>query len=465
MEVSVKENWTRIIEFLKDNFDILDILFRTWILPLEVISESDSEVVIAIDESKQGDIKGIIDKKYRIPMQTSIEAITGKKVDISFVSKGVSTREADEGVSSYYNAEDQKTKSLEEKYPFLKSGHSFDNFVVSSSNQLAHAAAVAVAENPNGQIYNPLFLYSGPGLGKTHLMHSISRHIIEHHPEYKLMYTTSENFTNDVVDSLRDNKYNKTAMSNLRDKYRNVDVLLIDDIQFIIDKESTLKEFFHTFEALFQTGKQLVISSDKPPSEMDKLDDRYKTRFSSGLPVDIQPPDYETAMAILRIKQDNSDIKLADEILGYIATNARNSIRELEGAYNRVTLFSRMSAGPGIEITMDMAEEALKDFISDENSVQLSAENIIDIVCNHFNVDKDLLLSERRTDEIAYPRQICMYLCSEYTSLTQQVIAEKLHRKNHTTVNHAVKKIKSDLSVDKELQATISMLKKKLNIK
>ena len=164
-------------------------------------------------------------------------------------------------------------------------------------------------------------------------------------------------------------------------------------------------------------------------------------------------------------KQDNSDIKLADAILGYIATNARNSIRELEGAYNRVTLFSRMSAGPGIEITMDMAEEALKDFISDENSVQLSAENIIDIVCNHFNVDKDLLLSERRTDEIAYPRQICMYLCSEYTSLTQQVIAEKLHRKNHTTVNHAVKKIKSDLSVDKELQATISMLKKKLNIK
>ena len=239
---------------------------------------------------------------------------------------------------------------------------------------------------------------------------------------------------------------------------------MIDDIQFIIDKESTLKEFFHTFEALFQTGKQLVISSDKPPSEMDKLEDRYKTRFSSGLPVDIQPPDYETAMAILHVKQESSDIKLGNDILSYIATNARNSIRELEGAYNRVTLSSKFYS-PGEDITLEMAENALKDFISDESSVHLTAENIIDVVCNHFNVDKEQLLSERRTDEIAYPRQICMYLCSEYTSLTQQVIAEKLHRKNHTTVINAVKKIKGSLPVDTELQTTITMLKKKLNIR
>ncbi|MBR6230193.1 MAG: chromosomal replication initiator protein DnaA [Eubacterium sp.] len=461
METAIKDNWTQIIEFLRDNYDVLNILYRTWILPLEVISESDSEVTIAIDESKQGDITGLIDKKYRIPLQTSIEAITGKTVSITFVSRNSQNEE--KGVSSYYNSEDQKTKTLEEKYIFLRSGHSFDNFVVSSSNRLAHAAAVAVAENPNGQIYNPLFLYSGPGLGKTHLMHSISRYILENHPEYKLLYTTSEKFTNDVVESIMDNKQNKSALPNLRDKYRNVDVLLIDDIQFIIEKKSTLQEFFHTFEELFQNGKQLVISSDKPPSEMEGLEERYKTRFSSGLPVDIQPPDYETAMAILKLKQTNEDIQLSEDILSYIASNARSSIRDLEGAYTKVKLLSKLS-GPDREITQEMVENALKDIINENSTVNLTAEYIIDVVCSHFNVDKDRLLSERRTKEISYPRQICMYLCSEYTSLTQQVIAEKLKRKNHTTVNHAVKTIKDDLLVDNELQNTINVLKKKLNV-
>ncbi len=456
MENSIKDNWTQIIEFLKVNYDILDILYRTWIQPLEVISESDDEVVIAIDESKQGDITPLLDKKYRIPLQTSIAAITDKNVNISFTTKNQSRE------TSYYNVEEQKQKNLEEKYPFLKSGHSFDNFVVSSSNSMAHAAALAVADNPNGQVYNPLFLYSGPGLGKTHLMHSISRHIIEHHPEYKLRYTTSEKFTNDVIESIRDSKQNRTALPNLREKYRNVDVLLIDDIQFIIDKESTLQEFFHTFESLFQNGKQLVISCDNPPTEIE-LEERYKTRFQSGLPVGIQPPDYETAMAVLRMKQETSDVKLKDEILSYISTNARHSIRELEGAYNKVILFSKLSR-PGEEATLEMAEAALKDFITDNSKVMITAEYIIDVVCNHFNVDKERLLSERRTEDISVPRQICMYLCSEYTNLTQQVIAEKLKRKNHTTVNHAVKKIKDDLLVDKELQSTIIMLKKKLNV-
>ena len=313
-------------------------------------------------------------------------------------------------------------------------------------------------------MYNPLFLYSGPGLGKTHLMHSISRYIIENHPEYKIRYTTSENFTNDVVTSIRESKSNnKSAMTELRDKYRNVDVLLIDDIQFIIDKESTLQEFFHTFEELFQTGRQLVISSDKPPSEMDGLEDRYKTRFASGLPVDIKPPDYETALAILMQKQDESDVKLSNDILSYIASNARHSIRELKGAYNKVILFSKLTRSSE-DITLDMAENALKDFISDNAEIRLTAEYIIDIVCSHFHVDKDILLSDRRTDELVYPRQIAMYLCSQYTSLTQQVIAQKLKRKNHTTVQHGVKKIKDSLPVDNELQMDIIMLKKKLNV-
>ena len=464
MQTVIKDNWTQIIEFLKENFDVLDILYRIWFLPLEVVSETDTDVCIAIDESKQGDITSLLDKKYRIPLQTSIAAITEKDVSVSFVTRK-KISDADEGVSSYYNSEETSQKALEEKYPFLKSGHSFDNFVVSSSNEMAYNASVTVAENPDGQVFNPLFLYSGPGLGKTHLMHSISRHILEHHPEYKLLYTTSEKFTNDVVESIRESKnnHNLSALPNLREKYRNVDVLLIDDIQFIIEKDSTTQEFFHTFEELFQNGKQLVISSDDPPSELE-LEERYRTRFQSGLPVDIKPPDYETAMAILKNKQDSSDdIKLKDEILSYIASNARHSIRELQGAYTKVTLFSKLS-NPGGEITLEQAQTVLKDFISNDQANRLTAEYIIDVVCNHFNVDKERLLSERRTEDITLPRQICMYLCSEYTPLKQQAIAKKLNRKNHTTVHHSVNKIKNDILVDTELANTITMLKKKLNV-
>ncbi|MEE3467750.1 MAG: chromosomal replication initiator protein DnaA [Eubacterium sp.] len=464
METVIKDNWAQIIEFLKENYEVLDILYRTWIQPLEVVSETETEVSIAIDESKQGDITNLLDKRYRIPLQTSIAAITEKDVRVTFVTRN-SISGGVNSVSSYYNSEDSNQKSLEEKYPFLKSGYSFDNFVVSASNQMAYNASVTVAENPNGQVFNPLFLYSGPGLGKTHLMHSISRYILEHHPEYKLLYTTSENFTNDVVESIRQSKNNQdlAALPNLREKYRNVDILLIDDIQFIIKKDSTQKEFFHTFEDLFQNGKQLIISCDDPPTELE-LEERYKTRFQSGLPVDILPPDYETAMAILKNKQEsNDDIKLKEEILSYIASNARQSVRALQGAYTKVYLFSKLT-NPNEEITLEQAQDVLKDFINNDQTNRLTAEYIIDVVCNHFNVDKERLLSERRTEDIAVPRQICMYLCSQYTSLTQQTIAKKLNRKNHTTVHHSVNKIKEDLLVDNELSQTITMLKKKLNV-
>ena len=202
-----------------------------------------------------------------------------------------------------------------------------------------------MAENPNGQVYNPLFLYSGPGMGKTHLMHSIARYIIENHPDYNVSYTTSEDFMNDVVDAIRTNKKKGdiAATAHLRKKYRNVDILLIDDIQFIIGKDSTQIEFFNTFESLYQSGKQLVISSDRPPSQMDELDMRYRSRFNSGMTIDIQPPDFETSMAILRNKQEESDIKLDDTILDYIATNIKSNIRDLEGAYNKILLFSKFN--------------------------------------------------------------------------------------------------------------------------
>ncbi len=456
MENQIKDKWNEIITYLRDEYLINGVLFRTWIEPLEVISYADHTLIIAIDETKQGDILNLIDKKYKIPLQVAIEVKTNEQVDIIFRYKSEIEKK---GVSSY-----NKEEILEEKYPFLKSGHSFESFVVSSSNNIAYAAAVAVAENPNGQTYNPLFLYSGPGLGKTHLMHSIARYIIENHPNYTVTYTTSEDFMNSVVEAIRTNKQkgDTAATANLRKKYRNVDVLLIDDIQFIIGKESTQIEFFNTFEALYQSGKQLVISSDKPPSEMEQLDVRYRSRFNSGMPIDIQPPDYETSMAILRNKQEKSDIHLDDTILSYIATNIKSNIRDLEGAYNKIILYAKLT-NPNQKITLDIAEKALKDFISPNEKIMITAEYIIEIVADHFNLEKEALLSEKKTQNLALPRQICMYLCNELTNLTQKEIAAKLKRKNHTTVIHAINKINEDMIVDKELEEKIQVLKKKLN--
>ena len=269
---------------------------------------------------------------------------------------------------------------------------------------------------------------------------------------------------NAVVEAIRTNKEkgNTAATANLRKKYRNIDVLLIDDIQFIIGKDSTQIEFFNTFEALYQSGKQLVISSDRPPSQMEQLDMRYRSRFNSGMTIDIQPPDFETSMAILRNKQEQSDIKLDDNILDYIATNIKSNIRDLEGAYNKILLYARFN-NPNGNITLPTAENALKDFISPNEKLIITADYILEIVADHFSLDKDALLSQKKTRNLTLPRQICMYLCSELTNLTQTEIATKLKRNNHTTVIHGVNKIKEDIIVDKELETTIQILKKKLN--
>lgn len=457
MENEIKDKWNEIITYIKETYSINRVLFRTWILPLQIVSCNKDTITLAIDEQNQGDILDLIKKRYKVAFEIAIEELTNYKLDVQFVYLNETNTK---GVSSY-----NKEEILEEKYPFLKQGHSFETFVVSGSNNIAYNAAVAVAENPNGQLYNPLFLYSGPGLGKTHLMHSIARYILENHPEYSVMYTTSENFMNNVVDAIRTNRKTQdtAATSNLRKNYRNVDVLLIDDIQFIIGKDSTQIEFFNTFEALYQSGKQLVISSDKPPSQMEHLDMRYRSRFTSGMTVDIQPPDYEMSMAILQNKQENSDIQLNKEILDYIATNIKSNIRILEGAYNKIILYAKFTKPKDYKIDLDSAKEALKDFISPNDNLVITADYIIDIVADHFNLDKEAILSEKRNKQVSFPRQICMYLCNELTNLTLIQIAEKLHRANHTTIMHGVHKIQKDILVDKELEETINVLKKKLN--
>ncbi len=450
MENKIKARWSEIIAYLMEESNISKPAIRTFIEPLEFFSYDGGVITFQINKETQGDCISLLKSRYNVHIKVAIEVVIGEEVEISYIYKS-------ESVSSYI-----KEETLTDKYPYLKSGHSFDTFVTSRSNSMAHAAAVAVAEAPTSQVYNPLFLYSGPGLGKTHLMHSIARHIIEHHPELNVLYTTSEDFTNQVIEAIRTNKKkgDTAATANLRKKYRNIDVFLIDDIQFIIGKESTQIEFFNTFEALFQSNKQIVISSDKPPRDMDQLDERYRSRFNSGLPIDIQPPDYETSMAILKNYQENESVKLDDKILSYIATNIRSNIRDLEGAYKRVIFSSKLHRK---EITLDLAEDALKDIIRPDDAREITVDFINKIVTDHFNLAEDAIVSKRKQKSIAFPRQICMYLCKEFTDLSTTDIGEKLGNRDHSTIIHGCEKISEMLKVDKSLQNTIDILRKKIN--
>ena len=458
MENEIKDKWNEIITYMRDTYNINGVLFRTWISPLTIVSCDNDTIILAIDEKEQGDILGLIEKKYKVAFQVSIEVITNHQLDVRFIYQNdMDTK----GVSSY-----NKEEMLEEKYPFLKQGHSFDTFVVSNSNNIAYNAAVAVAENPNGQLYNPLFLYSGPGLGKTHLMHSIARYILENHPEYSVMYTTSENFMNNVVDAIRTNRKTQdtAATSNLRKNYRNVDVLLIDDIQFIIGKDSTQIEFFNTFEALYQSGKQLVISSDKPPKDIETLEARLRTRFEWGLIADISAPNYETRMAILQKKIELDQLEkynIPKDVLKYIAENVKTNIRELEGSLNKlIALYKLNHEG---EIDIPLAAEALKDIISSENKREVTPELILDIVADHFGITVADLKSNKRNADIANPRQISMYLIRTMTESSLKAIGVVLGGKDHSTIKYGIEKIAAEEKEDETLSNTINIIRKKIN--
>ena len=342
----------------------------------------------------------------------------------------------------------------------LNPKYTFDTFVVGSNNNFAHAASLAVAESP-GEIYNPLFLYGGVGLGKTHLMHSVAHYILEHDPSKKVLYVTSETFTNELIDALKVGKNgNELAMTTFREKYRNNDVLLIDDIQFIIGKESTQEEFFHTFNVLHSAGKQIVLSSDKPPKEMETLEERFRSRFDWGLIADIQPPDYETRMAILRKNAEACNKPVDDEIFKYIATNIKSNIRELEGAFNRIIAKSKIENQS--EITMELAEDALKDIINPDKPKEITPELIIEVVAEHFGVSPEDITSKKRNSEFVQPRQVVMYLCRKLTDTSYVNIGKLLGKKDHTTIIHGVNKIEDELKNNDELAGKVETIKKKI---
>lgn len=454
MKNDIKSKWSEIINRVREDNNVTQVASRTFLDPLQFYSIENDVVTIIVDEKTQGNNPSLISNRYDLPIRIAIEEMTGLKVSLNFV---LSSNINDNTSTSIENE-----SSLIGRYPFLNSGHSFDTFVVSSSNSMAHAACLSVAEAPTSQTYNPLFIYGGSGLGKTHLMHSIARYIVEHFSDLKVMYVTSETFTNEVIEAIRNNKTksDSSATANLKKKYRNVDVLLIDDIQFIIGKEATQEEFFHTFNTLYEEGKQIVITSDKPPREMDLLEERLRSRFVWGLPVDIQPPDYETSMAILRKRQEKESIQLDDKILSYIASNIKSNVRDLEGAFNRVILFSRLNHQ---QITLELAEKALKDMISPDDKINITVDYVIDIVAEHFNITRDAICSTRRSHDIVVPRFICMYLCNQLTDNPLTVIGEKLGKRDHSTVINGIRKITKALDEDKSLENTIEILKKKLN--
>ncbi len=451
----VEENWEQILNKMKLEYCSSNISYNTWIAPLTVYEVTDDTVYILV---KLRASLEHIEEKYLLPFKVCIAEVTGYEYEVSFVTDDhvVIQEKKETAVKKQQSNAIFEQANLNPKY-------TFDTFVVGSNNNFAHAASLAVADSP-GEIYNPLFLYGGVGLGKTHLMHSIAHFILEKDPTKKVLYVTSETFTNELIDALKIGKNgNELAMTTFREKYRNNDVLLIDDIQFIIGKESTQEEFFHTFNHLHVSGKQIIISSDKPPKDIETLEARLRTRFEWGLIADISSPDYETRMAILRKKEELDGLEryhIPDEVMQYIANNITSNIRELEGSLNKLIALANLENKP---IDIPLAAEALKDMISPNNTREITPELIIEVVSDHFNVPAAELKGKKRNAEIVLPRQIVMYLCRKMTETPLKTIGLILGGKDHASVSHGVKKIEHDIKTDEALNNTVNIIKKKLN--
>ncbi|HIT06446.1 MAG TPA: chromosomal replication initiator protein DnaA [Candidatus Scybalocola faecipullorum] len=441
----IKEKWDEILELMKIEHDISEAAFNTWVKALYVHSVRGSKVYVTIKDELATGIDYVI-KKYKIPLQVAMCEVLDCQLDVDIVAPDAIVEMT------------QDTKPVQAKANLtntnLNPRYTFETFVVGKNNELAHATALAVAEDP-GIYGNPLFIYGGVGLGKTHLMHSIAHYVLSRRPNQHILYVTSEEFTNELITAIRTNRNEE-----FRNKYRNLDMLLIDDIQFIVGRESTQEEFFHTFNTLYSAKKQIVISSDKPPKDIENLEDRLISRFKVGLTVDIQPPNYETRMAILSKYAELDNIDIDQECMHYVADNIKSNIRELEGALNQIHNLSRLKNKP---ITMALVREALENIITPDLNKPVTAESIINIVAEHFNISPTDIVGHKRSRDIAYPRQICMYLCRHMTDNSLQAIGNALGKKDHTTIIHGMEKIEKDMKTDESLKNTIDILIKKIN--
>jgi chromosomal replication initiator protein len=438
--------WGTTLNYLKANTTKHS--YDTWISPLSIHHIEEETGIIYLSWPNQGKLINHINDHYLNQIENAINSSLDKPFRVVI-------RQEKEYQVNKIDTTRMKNPLNQEK--LFNPRFNFENFVVGNSNKYAHAVSVAVAEAP-GDIYNPLFIYGGSGLGKTHLMQAIGVHIIRNNPTAKVLYVSTEMFTNELITAINDNK-----TRSFRNKYRKLDVLLIDDIQFLEGKEATQEEFFHTFESLYQNNKQIVITSDCPPVSLKGLDERLRTRFSWNMIADIQPPDYETRVAILKNFANKSNIEVTDDVynvLCFIADQVKDNIRELEGAYNRVVSFSQLLHE---KITIDNAKNILKDIVKD-NEQAVAPERIRSTVANHYKIKIADMDSPKRNAEITLPRQVAMYLCRETTELSLPKIGKLFGNRHYSTVIHAVEKIEDELKYDEELRENVETIKAKLNI-
>lgn len=452
METDLKGLWEKTLNIIKG--ELTEVSFNTWIKSCEPISISSNTIKISVPNSFTQDI---LEKRYKDLVINSIEAACSKLYKIEFLIGSEIQENEEQDVKAKANIKDTMAVTVnDEMSSTLNPKYTFDSFVIGNSNRFAHAASLAVAESP-AKAYNPLFIYGGVGLGKTHLMHAIGHYVLQNNGNAKVVYVSSEKFTNELINAIKDDKNEE-----FRTKYRSVDILLIDDIQFIAGKERTQEEFFHTFNALHDANKQIILSSDRPPKEIPTLEDRLRSRFEWGLIADIQAPDFETRMAILKKKADVEKLNVPNEVMVYIATKIKSNIRELEGALIRIVAYSSLT---NRDITVDLATEALKDIISNKQNKNITIDLIQDVVATYFNLRVDDLKSQRRTRNVAYPRQIAMYLSRKLTDMSLPKIGEEFGGRDHTTVIHAYEKISESLNKDESLQHTINDITKKITQK
>ena len=437
--------WSQVLEVMQG--EVSKPSYETWFRNTEGVKVRGHTIVVKTPH----DIgRKFLADNYRNEILRTLRAITGTDMEVSYVSGDPSLAEVpvinEQAHFSTLLGDEVYITRLNPKY-------TFDTFVVGNSNRFAHAASLAVAEAP-ARAYNPLFIYGGVGLGKTHLMQAVGHYAIEHNPGSKVVYVSSEKFTNDLINAI-----GKKAMVEFRDRYRNVDVLLVDDIQFVAGKESTQEEFFHTFNALYESNKQIVMSSDRPPKEIPTLEERLRSRFEWGLTTDIQPPDLETRIAILRKKAATEHLEIPEEVLSYIANRIHSNIRELEGALNRVVAVASLSRR---DITVETAEEALKDIVGSHRQKQITIDTIQNVVANHYSIKVAEMKSKKRTRAVTFPRQVAMYLSRDLTDASLPRIGEEFGGRDHTTVLHACDKIQRLLQKNPTLQREISELTQEL---
>ena len=474
------EIWNETLRLLEN--DVNKPTFDTWFKSTELAAYYGENIIIKV----QNDFaKNYLKNNYTHIIKNHLESMLNHSVKLQFVTP----QEKENAISQLLQQQDYtqeyapsypEERAYEADKPYrapepvsyveeqprlftrdtgLNTKYTFDSFVVGGSNRMTHAACMGVADNiannSSTRVYNPLFIHGGSGLGKTHLMHAIGNHILMHKPNARISYLSSETFTNEIIDAIMKNK-----RKEFRDKYRTVDVLLIDDIQFIADKESTQEEFFHTFNALREAEKQIIISSDRPPNEIPKLEERLRTRFNQGLLTDIQPPDLETRIAILRKKAELNNYEVSDEILQYIADRIKSNVRELEGALNKLLAYNNLV---NTSITMEIAEKELSNIITPDKPREITPQLIIEVVSEHFHISVDQMISKNRSSEIAKPRQIAMYLCRTMTDVPLETIGSYMGKRDHSTIKYGADKISKDISKNESLKNTIEVIMKKIN--